>query len=152
MGYKMYGIPLKKLCDEKRNGPLESFISDLDIDCSKEIDCRYPTVQDLKNSIIAADLDIVLELNINFNEEDGWCCTIEEDNGSYTIISADKIKSKTEPITEILSFYKSNGETITKVLFELEKIIGPILYYSDTGLMTMINKEKTPEQVLKEMA
>jgi hypothetical protein len=54
-------------------------------------------------------------------------------------------------ITDILSFARGKWETIIKMLFELEKIIGPILFYCDSGQMTMIRKGKTTDQILKEL-
>tara|TARA_A100000171_G_C2139675_1_gene153849 strand:+ start:9612 stop:10070 length:459 start_codon:yes stop_codon:yes gene_type:complete len=151
MANSIYAIPIKKLYDEKNDPTMESFTSDLDIDLKTDIACSYPTVFDLKKAITDAGLKISVEQNKNFQGEDGWCCGIKEPEGYETPVSADKVKSEYEPITDLISFPRGNWKTVVNLLVELEKIIGPILFYCDSGQMTMIKKGKTTEQILKEM-
>jgi len=151
MGNNIYAIPIKKLYDEENDPTMESFTSELDIDFQKKTKCKYPTVIEIKKAIIDAELEITVEQNRNFQEQDGWCCGIKEPEGFDTPVSVDNVKSETELITDILSFPRGKWDTIIKMLFELEKIIGPILFYCDSGQMTMIKKGKTTEQVLIEL-
>jgi hypothetical protein len=151
MGNNIYAIPLKKLYDEKNDPTMESFTTELGIDFNNIIECKYPTVLEIKRAIIDAELEITVEQNKNFQEQDGWCCGIKELDGYDTPVSADNVKSEDELITDILSFARGKWETIIKMLFELEKIIGPILFYCDSGQMTMIRKGKTTDQILKEL-
>ena len=151
MANSIYAIPIKKLYDEKNDPTMESFTSDLDIDLNTEIPCTYPTVLDLKKAINDAGFEISIEQNKNFQEQDGWCCGIKEPEGYDTPVSADKVKSESELITDILSFPRGKWETVISLLIELEKTIGPILFYCDAGQMAMIKQGKTTEQILKEM-
>ena len=151
MSNSIYAIPIKKLYEEKNDSTMESFTSELDIDLNVNIPCKYPTVIEIKKAINDAGLEITIEQNKNFQEQDGWCCGIREPEGYDTPISADNVKSHNELITDILSFPRGKWETVIKFLFELEKIIGPILFYCDTGQMTMIKEGKTTEQILKEL-
>ncbi len=147
----IYAIPIKKLYNEKNDPTMESFTSDLDIDLNTEVPCSYPTVLDLRKAINNAGLEISVEQNKNFQEQVGWCCGIKEPEGYDTPVSADNVKSETELITDILSFPRGKWETVVILLIELEKVIGPILFYCDSGQMTMIKRGKTIEQILKEM-
>ena len=151
MGNSIYAIPIKKLYDEKDDPTMDSFTSELDINLNVKIECKYPTVEEIKKAISNAGLEITVEQNKNFQEEDGWCCGIKEPEGYDTPVSADKVKAENELITDILSFPRGKWETVINLLVELEKIIGPILFYCDSGQMAMIKKGKTAEQILKEM-
>jgi len=151
MANSIYAIPIKKLYDEKNDPTMESFTSDLDIDLNTEIPCSYPTVIDLKKAINDAGLEISVEQNKNFQEQDGWCYGIKEPEGYDTPVSVDKVKSESELITDILSFPRGKWETVISLLIELEKIIGSILFYCDSGQMTMIEQGKSTKQILKEM-
>ena len=151
MANSIYAIPIKKLYDEKNDPTMESFTSDIDIDLNIEIPCSYPTVLDLKKAINDAGLEISVEQNKNFQKQDGWCCGIKEPEGYDTPVSADKVKSESELITDIISFPRGKWETVISLLIKLEKIIGPILFYCDSGQMTMIKQGKTVEQILKQM-
>jgi len=151
MANSIYAIPIRKLYDEKNDPNMESFTSDLDIDLNIEVPCTYPTVLDLKKAINDAGFEISIEQNKNFQEQDGWCCGIKESEGYDTPVSADKVKSESELITDILSFPRGKWETVIRLLIELEKTIGPILFYCDSGQMTMIKRGKSTEQILKEM-
>ena len=151
MGNNIYGIPIKKLYEEKNDPNMESFTSKLDIDFENQIECKYPTVIEIKKAIIEAKLEITTEQNKNFQDQSGWCCGIKETEGYDTPVSVDNIKSHEVLITDMLSFSRGKWETVLKMLFELEKIIGPILFYCDSGQMTMIIKGKTIKQVLEEL-
>jgi hypothetical protein len=151
MSNSIYAIPIKKLYDEKNDSTMELFTSELDIDLNVNIPCKYPTVLEIKKAINNAGLEITVEQNKNFQEQDGWCCGIKEPEGYDTPVSADNVKSHNELITDILSFPRGKWETVIKFLFELEKTIGPILFYCDSGQMTMIQKDKTPEKILQEL-
>jgi len=151
MGNNIYTIPIRKLYDEKNDPNMESFISGLKIDLNKKNDYLYPTVLEIKKAIINVGLKITNEKNENFQKGEGWFCEIKETEKYDTIISVDNIKSKDELITDIISFPYGKWETILSVLFELEKTIGPILFYCDSGEMTIVEKNKTIEQVVKEM-
>ena len=151
MANSIYAIPIKKLYDEKNDPTMDSFTSGLDIDLNTEISCEYPTVLNLKKAINDAGLEISIEQFKNFHDQDGWCCGVKEPEGYDTPISADKVKSESELITDILSFPKGKWETVVRLLIELEKIIGPILFYCDSGDMTIIKRGKTTEQILSEM-
>jgi len=61
MGNNTYAIPIKKLCDEKNDPTIESFTAGLGIDLSEMIDCKYPTIQDLKLSIRNSGLIITVD-------------------------------------------------------------------------------------------
>ncbi len=149
MGNNIYAIPIKKLYDRKNDPTMESFTFELNINLNVQIECKYPTVIEIKKAINNAGLVITVEQHENFQEQVGWCCGIKEPEGYTTPVSVDKVKTQDELITEILSFPRGKWETVIKVLFELEKIIGPILFYCDSGQMTMIKKGKTVDQVLK---
>lgn len=151
MGNSIYAIPIKKLYDEKDEPTMESFTSGLDIDFNVKAECKYPTVTEIKKAINNAGLEITVEQNKNFQEQDGWCCGIKEPEGFDTPVSVDNVKDQDELITDILSFPRGKWETVMKMLFELVGIIGPILFYCDSGQMTMIREDKTIEQLLKEL-
>mgnify|MGYP006158855263 CR=1 FL=1 len=151
MSNNVYAIPIKKLYHEKDDPKMNSFISSLGIDLNTRCDCKYPTINEIKKAIIDAGLFLEIEQDNNFESQDGWCGGIKELEGINTTISVDSVMNFDEPIKELISFPYGKWETIIKLLFELVILTGPILFYCDSGQMTMINQTKNLREVLKEL-
>ncbi|MGC6431525.1 MAG: hypothetical protein ACON5F_10830 [Jejuia sp.] len=148
MGNKIFAIPIKQLLDNKEDRKTKAFISNLEIDLSKMTDCRDPTLNDLKMAISDSGFKIERE---SYSKQKEWACEIKELNMPNTEISISQVNSEKEFIECLINFPYGNWETIIEILFQLEKFIGPILFYSDSGSMTLIRKNKTVNQIIEEM-
>jgi hypothetical protein len=150
MANSIYAIPIRMLFDERNDPHMGSFIADLNINLIDYNDSQYPTVSDFKFAIKNCGFLINHEQFQNFQGEQGWSCGINESEGFNTPISIDNVITEEEQINKMISFPRGNWETVIKILVELVKNSNDILFYCDSGQMSLISKTKTVEMILDE--
>lgn len=151
MANSIYAIPIKMLFDERNDPHMNSFIADLNFSLEDYHDSQYPTVSDFKSSIKNCGFVINFEQFQNFYGDHGWSCGINESEGFDTPISIDNVSTENQPITKMISFPRAKWDTVITVLVELVKITDDVLFYCDSGQMSLISKNKTVEMILNEL-
>ncbi len=151
MANNIYAIPIKMLYDDRNDPHMDSFIADLKIHLTDYRHAQYPTVSDLKFAIENCGFEILNEQFENFYGEKGWSCGINVSEEFNTPVSVDNVTKETQPITKLISFPRGKWELVITVLIELAKNTDDILFYCDSGQMSLITKDKTIEKVLEEL-
>ncbi len=151
MANSIYAIPIRMLFDERNDSQMDSFIADLKINLIDYNDSQYPSVSDFKFAIKNCGFVINHEKFQNFQGEQGWSCGINESERFDTPISVDKVTTEEQQINKMISFPRGNWETVIKILVELVKNADDILFYCDSGQMSLVSKTKTVEMILDEL-
>ena len=152
MANSICAIPMRMLYGERNDPQMDTFIADLDIDLNAYVKHQHPTVLDLQLAIKQSGLNLTVAQFQNAEGEQGWSCSIKENDGYHTLISVDKVQSEQEAIKEMFYFSGGQLETYILVMLTLVKNTGDLLLYCDSGQMCLLTKTKTVEEVLSEFS
>jgi hypothetical protein len=146
----VYGIPVRLLYDERHDPNTGEFIEGTGIDFGKGDQFRYPTVGMIKK-VIRESFQLKTEKSGNVHNEPGWFFAIGNERGESLEISVDEVTDDRQEIRKMIFFPWGDTVLVIEFLKKLAVETGDILYYCDSGDMSLVTADKDIQVILREL-
>ena len=147
MANHYYIISEVQFFNDKHDQKTWEFVAGTGIDLESPCESRTPTLTEIKKNLI----DFGLETNIISNHKERLEISAINEAGDELWLIFTNIKDENEKINMFEVERGSNPDLIIDFVKHLGRTYGKFLYYCDAGIMSLITKDKSKDEIRKQM-